>query len=211
MGDRITIVLVDDHAVVRSALRLLLDAEQDLEVVAEAGDVEGALSSVRAHRPDVLILDRNMPDGPTTPAVPALRETSPETAIVVLTMEGEAAYAREALRAGVLGYVLKQAAEDELVTAVRLAAAGRTYLQRDLGARLAAEPGEGEDKLSERELEVLREVAMGLTNAEIGEKLGVSVRTVESHRSHVQQKLGMSKRSELVRYALGRGLLGTGG
>ena len=211
MGDRITIVLVDDHAVVRSALRLLLDAEQDLEVVAEAGDVEGALSSVGAHRPDVLILDRNMPDGPTTPAVPALRETSPETAIVVLTMEGEAAYAREALRAGVLGYVLKQAAEDELVTAVRLAAAGRTYLQPDLGARLAAEPGEGEDKLSERELEVLREVAMGHTNAEIAEKLGVSVRTVESHRSHVQQKLGMSKRSELVRYALGRGLLGTGG
>jgi len=126
-------------------------------------------------------------------------------------MEGEAAYAREALRAGVLGYVLKQAAEDELVTAVRLAAAGRTYLQPDLGARLAAEPGEGEDALSDRELEVLREVAMGLTNAEIGEKLGVSVRTVESHRSHVQQKLGMSKRSELVRYALGRGLLGTGG
>ena len=145
MGDRITIVLVDDHAVVRSALRLLLDAEQDLEVVAEAGDVDGALRSVGAHRPDVLILDRNMPDGPTTPAVPALRETSPETAIVVLTMEGEAAYAREALRAGVLGYVLKEAAEDELVTAVRLAAAGRTYLQPDLGARLAAEPGEGED------------------------------------------------------------------
>lgn len=202
-----SIVLADDHAVVRSALRLLLDAEPGLEVVAEAGDIDGALRYVRGHRPNVLVLDLNMPGGPSISSIPELQEASPETAIVVLTMESEPAYAREAIQSGVLGYVLKEAVDDQLVTAVRLAAVGRTYLQPELGARLAADPPEAGDGLSDRELDVLRLIALGHTNSEIADQLFLSVRTVESHRSHIQQKLRMSKRSELVRYALHRGLL----
>src|SRR5688572_28773308 len=203
----IRIVLADDHAVVRSALRMLLDAEPGLEVVAEAGDVEGAIRYVRGHRPQVLILDLNMPGRGSLEALPDILEASPETCIVVLTMQSEPAFAREAMQAGVLGYILKEAADSELVKAVRLAAEGRTYLQPELGARLAAEPAGPPDDLSVRELELLRLIPLGHTNAEIAEQLVISVRTVESHRAHIQQKLRVSKRSELVRYALERGML----
>jgi two-component system response regulator NreC len=206
-GEQITIVLADDHAVVRSALKMLLDAEPDLEVVAEAGDVDGTVRYVRGHKPNVLILDLNMPGGPGLGAVPAIGEASPGTAIVVLTMQSEPVFAREAMQAGVLGYILKEAADSELVKAVRLAADGKTYLQPELGARIAAEPEGPPDDLSDREVEILRLIALGHTNAEIAEQLYLSVRTVESHRAHIQQKLRMSKRSELVRYALERGLL----
>jgi two-component system response regulator NreC len=205
--DEIRIVLADDHAVVRSALRMLLDAEPGMEVVAEAGDVEGAIRYLRGHRPEILILDLNMPGRASLEALPDITEASPETQIVVLTMQSEPAFAREAMQAGVLGYILKEAADTELVKAVRLAAQGRTYLQPDLGARLAAEPPDAPDDLSERELEILRFIALGHTNGEIAEQLLISVRTVESHRSHIQQKLHLSKRSELVRYALERGML----
>src|ERR1044072_2052906 len=122
----ITIVLADARAGVRSPLRLLLDAEEDLQVVAEAGDIESAVRYVRGHKPDVLILDLNMPGGPSISAVPELRDASSATGLVVLTMENEPAYARQAIQTGVLGYVLKEAVDEELVTAVRLAAAGRT-------------------------------------------------------------------------------------
>ena len=206
MSQNIRIVLADDHAVVRSALRLLLDAEDDFEVIAEAGDVEWTLRYVRAHKPDVLVLDLNMPGGPSLNAVPELRDSSPDTGIVVLTMHPEPSRAREAMQRGVLGYLLKDAVEGQLVTAVRLAAGGKTYLQPELGARLAHATGD-EDGLSEREVEVLRMIALGHTNAEIAGELAISVRTVESHRSHIQQKLGVSKRSELVRHAIERGLL----
>ena len=205
--DVIRIVLADDHAVVRSALRMLLDAEPGLEVVAEAGDVEGAIRYLRGHRPEVLILDLNMPGRASLEALPDIAEASPDTQVVVLTMQSEPAFAREAMQAGVLGYILKEAADTELVKAVRLAAQGRTYLQPDLGARLAAEPPEAPDDLSDRELEILRFIALGHTNGEIAEQLLISVRTVESHRSHIQQKLHLAKRSELVRYALERGML----
>jgi len=206
--DRITIVLADDHAVVRSALRLLLEAEPDIEVVAEAGDAEAAIRYVSGHHPRVLILDLNMPGGSGLQAIPKIRSQSPETQIVVLTMQDETAFAREALQGGVLAYILKEAAGEELVKAVRMAAQGRTYLQPELGARLAAEPESTEpDDLSERELEVLGLIALGHTNNEIAKKLYLSVRTVESHRAHIQQKLGLTNRSELVRYALDRGLI----
>lgn len=207
--DEIRIVLADDHVVVRSALRMLLDAEPGLEVVAEAGDVDGAIRYIRGHRPEVLILDLNMPGRASLEALPDIAEASPETQVVVLTMQSEPAFAREAMQAGVLGYILKEAADAELVKAVRLAAQGRTYLQPDLGARLAAEPADAPDDLSDRELEILRFIALGHTNGEIAEQLQISVRTVESHRSHIQQKLHLAKRSELVRYALERGMLDT--
>jgi two-component system, NarL family, response regulator NreC len=205
--DMISIVLADDHTVVRNALRVLLDAEPDLEVVAEAGDVDDAIRYVRGHRPDVLILDLNMPGRPSLDAIPDIAAASPDTNVVVLTMQNEPAFAREAMQAGVRGYILKEAADAELVKAVHLAAEGQTYLQPDLGARMAAEGNGPPDDLSERELEVLRLIALGHTNAEIAERLFISVRTVESHRSHIQQKLRLTKRSELVRYALERGIL----
>jgi two-component system, NarL family, response regulator NreC len=206
--DAISVVLADDHAVVRSALRLMLEREPDIDVVAEAGDAESASRFVNGHRPRVLILDINMPGGSGLSAIPEIREQCPETEIVVLTMQDETAFAREALRAGVLGYILKEAASEELVKAVRMAAEGRTYLQPELGARLAAEPDKvTPDDLSERELEVLRLIALGHTNNEIAEHLYLSVRTVESHRAHIQQKLAMTTRSELVRYAIDRGLI----
>jgi two-component system response regulator NreC len=204
----IRIVLADDHAVVRSALRMLLEAEPEFEVVSEAGDAEEAARKVRGHGPQVLVLDVNMPGGSGLSAVPKIREESPATQIVVLTMQSDPAFAREAMQAGALGYVLKEAADADLVQAVRMAAAGETYLQPELGARLATEPAAGApDDLSERELEVLRLIALGHTNSEIAEQLYLSVRTVESHRAHIQQKLRLTTRSELVRYALERGLV----
>ena len=205
----VRIVIADDHAVVRSGLRMLLDSEEAFEVVAEAGDVDAARRYVRGHHPAVLVLDLNMPGGSSLEAIPGLREEFPETQIVVLTMQDDPAFAREAMRAGALGYVLKEAADAELVEAVRDAAEGRTYLHPRLGARLAAEPessGPSSD-LSEREIEVLRLISLGHTNSEIAEQLFLSVRTVESHRAHIQQKLGLSTRAELVKYALEHKLL----
>jgi len=208
MGEGISLVLADDHTVVRRALRLLLEAEPGFEVVAEAEDAEGAIRYLRGHKPDVLILDLNMPGRPSLEAIPEMLEASPATKIVVLTMQKEPAFARQALQLGVLGYVLKEAADDELVQAVRKAAAGETYLQPALGARLAAEPERAAaTDLSERETDVLRLIALGHTNAEIAEQLYISVRTVETHRAHIQQKLGVSSRAELVRSALSRGLV----
>ncbi len=204
------LVIADDHAIVRSGLRMLLDAEPDFEVVAEAGDVASALRYVRAHRPQVLVLDLNMPGEPSLPAIGSFREASPDTQIVVLTMQSDPAFAREALRGGALGYVLKEAADAELVEAVRLAAQGRTYLHPELGAKLAAAPPEPSgppDGLTEREVEVLTLIALGHTNNEIAAQLFLSVRTIESHRAHIQQKLLLNTRAELVRYALEKGLI----
>ncbi len=210
MEDRaVSIVLADDHAVVRSGLRMLLEAEQDLEVVAEAGDVEATRRYVLGHKPAILILDLNMPGGSSLGAIPDLIDSSPATAIVVLTMQEDPAFAREALRAGAKGYVLKQAAGAELVQAVRAAAGGGTWLNPVLGARMAAAPaptGPPGD-LTERELDVLRLIALGHTNNEIAGQLYLSVRTVETHRSHIQHKLGVSSRAELVRYALENDLI----
>jgi two-component system response regulator NreC len=202
---QITIVLADDHQVVRAGLRMLLQAEEGFEVVAEAGDVATTERRVAAYHPRVLILDLNMPGGSSLPAIPRLRETAPETQIVVLTMQNDPAFAREALRSGAIGYVLKEAADSELVRAVRLAAEARTYLSPELGARLAAEPESSPDgppdDLSARELEVLRLIALGYTNSEIASRLYLSVRTVESHRAHIQQKTGRTTRAALVAYA----------
>jgi two-component system response regulator NreC len=207
---KIRVVIADDHSVVRRGLRQVLDADGGFDVVAEASDLEGARRYVRGHHPDVLVLDLNMPGGSTLDGIPEIRAESPETQIVVLTMQDEPAYARHALGAGALGYVLKEAAEAELVEAIQRAAAGDIYLNPRLGARVAAEPPPGPpDGLSEREVEVLRLIALGHTNGEIAEQLYLSVRTVETHRAHIQQKLRLGSRSELVRYALDHGLVET--
>ena len=195
---------------VRSGLRLLLEAEAGFEVVAEAATAEDALRYARAHRPRVLVLDLNMPGRPSLEVIPEVLAAVPETGVVVLTMQEDPAFAREALRAGALGYVLKEAADEELLQAVRSAAAGETYLNPRLGARLAAEPpvplGPPDD-LTEREVEVLRLIALGHTNTEIAQRLYLSVRTIESHRAHIQQKIRRTSRAELVQYALEHGFV----
>ena len=209
-AESITIVLADDHSVVRSGLRMLLEAEPDIEVLAEAGNVDAARRYTLGHKPTVLVLDLNMPGGSSLETIPKIAEVSPDTSVVVLTMQEDPAFAREALRAGARGYVLKHAAGVELVQAIRTAAGGGTWLNPDLGARMAAAPdgpvGALAD-LSDREVEVLRLIALGHTNNEIAEQLCLSVRTIESHRAHIQQKLGVSTRSELVRYALDHDLI----
>jgi len=206
----ITIVLADDHRVVRAGLRMLLDAESDMHVVSEAGDISLAERRVVAYHPTILVLDVNMPEGSSIPAIPRILKSAPSTRIVVLTMQTDPQLARDALRAGATGFVLKEAAEDELIQAVRFAAQGRTYLNPELGARLAVErPGAAgpPDDLSARELEVLRLIALGHTNSEIAGQLFLSVRTVESHRAHIQQKTQRASRAELVAYARDHDLL----
>jgi len=200
-----TIVVADDHAVVRSGLTLLLEAEPELEVIAEAGDMPGAIRTVQAHRPAVLVLDLNMPGGSGLDAISTLTASTPESAIVVLTMQDDPSFARKALQNGALAFVLKEAADEELLEAVRSATRGQTYLNPRLGARMATEPSSPPgppDDLTERERDVLRRIALGHTNAEIAGQLFLSVRTVETHRAHIQQKLSRSSRAELVQYAL---------
>jgi two-component system response regulator NreC len=206
----ITVVLADDHRVVRAGLRLLLESEKRFAVVDEAGNIEETTSSVLEHRPQVLVLDLNMGGTSSLDLIPQLRIRAPDTQIVVLTMQDDPAFARNALRAGALGYVLKDAADSELMAAIELAAEGRTYLNPELGARLASAPPEGDDRpgnLSPREIEVLKLIALGHTNGEIASTLFLSVRTVESHRAHIQQKIRRTTRAELVAYAREHGLL----
>ena len=203
----ISIVLADDHEVVRAGLRLLLQNEEGIHVIGEAGDVPGALRLVQTRRPDVLVLDLNMPGSPSLSAIATVKD---DCAVVVLTMQSDPVFAREALQAGARAYVLKEAAGAELVTAVRSAAAGGTYLNPRLGALIAAEPSPSSvepDDLSDRERDVLRLLALGHTNAEIGDRLFLSVRTVETHRSHIQRKLDRTTRADLVRYAIEHGLI----
>lgn len=208
--ETIGVVLADDHAVVRSGLRMLLEAEPDITVLAEAEDIDGASRYVLGHKPRVLVLDLNMGSDSSLPEIPRLVERSPGTAIVVLTMQDDPAFAREALGGGALGYVLKQAADEELIEAVRLAARGETYLNPRLGAKLASAPQTSNgalDGLTQRELEVLRLIALGHTNSDIAAQLFLSVRTIETHRAHIQQKTRRTSRPELVRYAIDHGLL----
>jgi two-component system response regulator NreC len=206
----ITIVLADDHQVVRSGLRLLLQGEEGMHVIGEVGDVPAALRMIDARNPDVLVLDLNMAGRTSLSAIRELQEAGVRTRIVVLTMQDDPAYARVAMQAGAAAYVLKEAADEELVAAVRAAAAGDTYLNPSLGARIAAAPAEPAgppDDLTEREVDILRLIALGHTNGEVAEQLFLSVRTVESHRAHIQQKLGRTTRAELVRYALDQGFI----
>jgi two-component system response regulator NreC len=208
----ISVVLVDDHAVVRSGLRLLLEAQDDIEVVGEAGNAKDAVFRARAFKPDVILLDVVMPGESGIEVLPRLLEESPETRVLVLSMQDDPSYVREAFAAGAQGYVLKEAADEEVVSAVREIAGGARYVHPALGARMVAAEAQERaaaesDPLSEREREVLRLLALGHTNQEIAEQLYISVRTAESHRAHIMQKLRLTTRAELVRYAITHGLL----
>jgi two-component system response regulator NreC len=208
----VRVLIVDDHAVVRSGIRLLLAAEDDIEPVGEAGSVREAIFQARALEPDLVLLDIVMPDGSGLDAVPQLLHEHPELKILVLSMQDDPQYVRQAFAAGASGYVLKEAADVEVVGAIREVARGGRYVHPELGARLvAAEAAERrraeEDPLSEREREVLRLLALGHTNQEISKQLYISVRTAETHRAHIMQKLRLQTRAELVRYALEQGLL----
>ncbi len=212
----IKVVLVDDHAVVRSGLRLLLDGQEDVEVVGEAGNAKDAVFRARALKPDVILLDMVMPGESGLEVLPKLLKESTGSKVLVLSMQDDPSYVREAFAAGASGYVLKEAADEEVVSAVREIAGGGRYVHPALGARLvaaeAAERAAAEaDPLSEREREVLRLLALGHTNQEIAQRLYISVRTAESHRAHIMQKLRLSTRAELVRYALSQGLLAEDG
>lgn len=205
--EKTSVVLADDHAVVRGALKALLEGQPDFEVVGEAADIASARGAVLELRPRVLVLDVNMPDGLATDAVAGLREEAPGTEIVLLTMERDMTLARTAIDAGARGYLFKDAAHLELIEAVRHAAGGRDYLPPAVAAGLKDEGKAEQGVLTPRETEVLRLMALGYTNREVGEQLSLSVRTVETHRAHIQQKLGLDSRPELTRYALENHLL----
>jgi two-component system response regulator NreC len=210
--DVIRVLIVDDHAVVRAGLRLLIDAEDDLETVGEAGSVREAIFEARAHEPDLVLMDVVMPGESGLEGVPKLLHEHASVKVLVLSMQDDPRYVREAFAAGASGYVLKEAADAEVVQAIREVARGGRYVHPELGARLIAAEAEAvkradEDPLSEREREVLRLLALGYTNQEIAKQLYISVRTAETHRAHVMQKLRLGSRAELVRYALANGLL----
>jgi two-component system response regulator NreC len=208
----VRVLIVDDHAVVRAGLRLLLDAEEGLEAVGEAGNAKEAIFQSRALKPDVILMDVVMPDQSGIDVVPTILRERPETKVLVLSMQDDPHYVREAFAAGASGYVLKEAADTEVVSAIREVANGGSYVHPALGARLvAAETAEAKraeaDPLSDREREVLRLLALGHTNQEISKQLYISVRTAETHRAHIMQKLRLTSRAELVHYALEQGLL----
>ncbi|MGN6275223.1 MAG: response regulator [Solirubrobacterales bacterium] len=206
--EKVDVVLADDHAVVRGALKALLEGQEELEVVGEAGSIAQAREIVAELEPRVLVLDVNLPDGLAVDAVPVLREEAPGTEIVLLTMERDLTLAQRALDAGAAGYLFKDSAHLDLIEAVRDAAKGKRHLGPAVAAGLK---NDGADKdhraLSPRETDVLKLMALGYTNREIGEQLSLSVRTVETHRAHIQQKLGLSSRPDLTRYALAHGLI----
>jgi two-component system response regulator NreC len=206
------VLIVDDHAVVRAGLKLVLEAAEGIEPVGEAGSARDAIFEARSLKPEVILLDVLMPDQSGLDVIPTLLKENPDTKILVLSMQDDPHYVREALGAGASGYVLKEAADSEVVAAIREVASGGRYVHPELGARLVdAETQERrraeEDPLSERESEVLRLLALGHTNQEIAKQLYISVRTAETHRAHIMQKLRLSSRAELVRYALAEGLL----
>lgn len=208
----IRIVVVDDHAVVRSGLRLLLESEEDLEVVGEAGTTREAIFEVRAQKPDVILLDVVMPGESGIEATPKLLHEAPDAKVLMLSMQDDPRYVREAFAAGASGYVLKEAADAEVVSAIREVAGGARYVHPALGARMvaadaAARAAADADPLSDREHEVLKLLALGHTNQEIAQRLYISVRTAETHRAHIMRKLDLTTRAELVRYALEHGQL----
>jgi two-component system response regulator NreC len=199
-------LLVDDHQIVRSGVRKVLEGNGTIEVVGEASGIHEALVQARALKPDVVILDLTLRDGSGLDVIADLREGGAR--VVILSMQDEPAYARKAFELGAQGYVVKDAADDELASAIDTVLADRIYVHPTLAARLVM--GEPEDELTDREREILRLIALGYTNQEIAGQLFLSVRTIEAHRRHILDKLRLSTRAELVRYALARRIVGIG-
>jgi two-component system, NarL family, response regulator NreC len=217
MTTRIRVLLVDDHAVLREGLRLLVHAQSDMEVVGEAQSGEEAVECARTLRPDLVLMDLAMPGVGGIEATARIRRESPATRVVALTMYDDPAYLRSVLAAGASGYVLKRAASTELLSAIRTAHRGETYLAPSLAGGVVDEllgrkagnadtPVAG-DTLSDREREVLRLVAEGHTNQQVAEQLRLSVKTVETYRARLMEKLGLKSRVDLVRYAVSSGFL----
>ena len=204
-SEPLTIVIADDHAIVRQGLRLMLEAEEELSIVGEASDLEETYRLLQAKAPSVLVLDLHMRRELSLSTITELRVASPGTAIVILTMDDDPAFVQPAWAAGAAGYVLKEASPTELIRAIRTVATGGRYLDPAIGGWTLS--GAGDEVLSGRELEVLRLVALGHTNSEIAKRMYISPRTVETHRASLQRKLGISGRPELVRYALERGVI----
>ncbi len=212
----IRVLIVDDHAVVRSGLRHVLEAEDGIEVVGEAGDAQHAVFETRAKKPDVILMDIVMSGKSGIETIPDVLKDAPDAKVLILSMQDDPHYVREAFAAGAAGYILKEAADTDLVTAVREVADGGSYVHPTLGARMVSADAEERkradaDPLSDRERDVLRLLALGHTNQEIAGMLYISVRTAQTHRAHIMQKLHLETRAELVRYALAQGLLGDAG
>lgn len=210
---RLSVVIADDHPVVRTGMRALLSRDESFEIVGESSTVPETVRVVAEEQPSVLVLDLTMAGRSSLPSIPDLLAASPGTRILILTMQEDPAFARAALRIGAAGYLLKEAAAEELLGAARQVAQGGTYLQPAMGARLAVSdagaPGaDGDASLTARELQVLSLLALGHTNQEVARRLFVSVRTVETHRARVRDKLGTETRAELIAAARERGLLG---
>ena len=210
---RLSVVIADDHPVVRAGMRALLSQDESFEIVAESSTVPETVQAVAKEQPSVLVLDLTMAGQSSLPSIPDLLAASPGTRILILTMQEDPAFARAALRIGAAGYLLKEAAAEELLGAARQVARGATYLQPAMGARLAvagagASGTDGDVSLTARELRVLSLLALGHTNQEVARRLFVSVRTVETHRARIRDKLGTETRAELIAAARERGLLG---
>jgi two-component system response regulator NreC len=210
------LLLVDDHAVVRSGLRMLLEPEGDFEIVGEAASGREALRAVAETAPDIVLMDIGLPDISGIEAAAEIKRLRPETAIVALTIHEDEEYFFKMLAAGASGYVPKRAAPEELLTALRAAATGEVYLYPSLAKLLvtdylaqdsAARPAEVLDGLTDREREVLAHLADGASNGEIAETLSISPKTVARHRENIMRKLGLHSRTELVKYAIRKGII----
>ena len=205
------VMIADDHGIVRSGLRMLIERQPDMEVVAEADDGVRALESIQEHRPNVAVLDVSMPRMTGLQAAREIRAHAPDTRVLMLSMHDDERYFLEGLEAGAAGYVLKRAADKDLIQAVRTVAQGRTFLSDEAQKALMDEWLDGvtevHEPLTPRELEVVKLIAEAYTNKQIAETLKLSEKTVESHRTNVFGKLGMRDRVEIVRYAIRRGLV----
>jgi DNA-binding NarL/FixJ family response regulator len=211
----IRVVVADDHAIVRAGIRALLSCEPDISIVAEATDGRGAVAAVQRHAPDVLLVDLSMPGANGVEAIAQVHAHTPSTHVLVLSMHAAPEYVRPALRAGALGYVVKGAGLEELVTAVRTVAAGGSFLDASIAALASAVPPAKEpedsldpyDRLTHREREVLQLVAEGRSNRQIGEALGLSPKTIDSHRTNLMRKLELHDAQAVTRFAVRRGLV----
>jgi len=206
----IDVVLADDHALMRRSMRELLEGEPEFSLLAEAGDVRSAARQVADRDHAVVVLDLHMPGGGGVETVRALRDRAPDAPVVIITLDDSPVFAQRLLGAGAAAIVSKDVADSELAPAVRAAARGERYVSPHIAARMEGlERALSDQKLSQREVEVLRLIALGHTSVEIARQLHLSPRTIETHRAHIHRKLGLATRADLVRYALDRGLIGT--